>query len=274
MEIAVVTGTSTGIGAAIARLLLARGWEVAGIARRNPGIEDSRYRHLAADLQDAPAAAAAIESRFGELLGDPRWRRVGLVNNAASAAATGPVQRLDAAELVRVYSVNVAIPLWLMGLVARRSPREAAIRIVNLSSGAAVRAAPGLAAYCSSKAALRMAGMVFGAELDSLSDFVSFGVAPAIMVYLWTMQAAGGLGWALALLFSVCCALRLARFNIKAGESDLPPWATCIAVLLAYIVSIPFAVHSFRRLQKAAEEIQSQGLHGAKPETRGADAAE
>lgn len=166
-RLALVTGTSTGIGAAIARLLLARGWEVAGIARRNPGIEDSRYRHLAADLQDAPAAAAAIESRFGELLGDPRWRRVGLVNNAASAAATGPVQRLDAAELVRVYSVNVAIPLWLMGLVARRSPREAAIRIVNLSSGAAVRAAPGLAAYCSSKAALRMAGMVFGAELDS-----------------------------------------------------------------------------------------------------------
>jgi CDP-diacylglycerol--serine O-phosphatidyltransferase len=65
----------------------------------------------------------------------------------------------------------------------------------------------------------------FGAELDSLSDFVSFGVAPAVMIYLWTMHAAGGLGWALALLFSVCCALRLARFNIKAGESDLPPWA-------------------------------------------------
>ncbi len=166
-RLALVTGTSTGIGAAIAKQLLARGWEVAGVARRNPGIEDARYRHLAADLQDAPAAAASIERAFGALLGERRWRRIGLVNNAASAAATGPVQRLDAAELVRVYSVNVAIPLWLMGFVARCSPREAAIRIVNLSSGAAVRAAPGLAAYGSSKAALRMAGMVFGAELDS-----------------------------------------------------------------------------------------------------------
>ena len=166
-RLALVTGTSTGIGAAIARQLLQLGWEVAGIARRNPGIEDARYRHLAADLQDASAAVAAIESRFGALLGESRWRRIGLVNNAASAAATGPVQRLDAAELVRVYSVNVAMPLWLMGFVARQSPREAAIRIVNLSSGAAVRAAPGLAAYCSSKAALRMAGMVFGAELES-----------------------------------------------------------------------------------------------------------
>jgi len=166
-RLALVTGTSTGIGAAIAKQLLARGWEVAGVSRRPSPIEHARYHHLAADLQDAPAAAASIERAFGELLGEARWRRIGLVNNAASASSTGPVQRLDAAELLRVYSVNVAIPLWLMGFVARRSPRHAAIRIVNLSSGAAVRAAPGLAAYCSSKAALRMAGMVFGAELDS-----------------------------------------------------------------------------------------------------------
>jgi CDP-diacylglycerol--serine O-phosphatidyltransferase len=60
----------------------------------------------------------------------------------------------------------------------------------------------------------------------------------------------------------------LAAFLVSA------PWATCIAVAVAYIASIPFAARSFRRLQKAAEEIQSQGLHGAKPEPRGADAAE
>lgn len=65
----------------------------------------------------------------------------------------------------------------------------------------------------------------FGAELDSLSDFISFGVAPSIVLYFWTMQGAGGLGWALVLLFSVCCALRLARFNTMLGQPDLPPWA-------------------------------------------------
>ena len=59
----------------------------------------------------------------------------------------------------------------------------------------------------------------FGAELDSLSDFVAFGVAPAFLVYLWSLQTAGGFGWALALLFAVCCALRLARFN-TALESE------------------------------------------------------
>ncbi len=64
----------------------------------------------------------------------------------------------------------------------------------------------------------------FGAELDSLSDFVSFGVAPAMLLYFWTMQTAGGFGWALVLLFAVCCALRLARFNTMLGD-DLPPYA-------------------------------------------------
>ncbi len=64
----------------------------------------------------------------------------------------------------------------------------------------------------------------FGAELDSLSDFVGFGVAPAVLIYLWTMQNAGGLGWAVVLLFPVCAALRLARFNTMTGTPDSPPF--------------------------------------------------
>ena len=112
-------------------------------------------------------AVKSIESKFGPLLGERAWQRVGLVNNAASASLLGPVQRLDAHELVRLYAINVAIPTWLMGFVVRNSHRGAMIRIVNLSSGAAVRAFPGLAAYCGSKAALRMAGMAFAAELGS-----------------------------------------------------------------------------------------------------------
>src|SRR5919108_4358195 len=64
----------------------------------------------------------------------------------------------------------------------------------------------------------------FGAELDSLSDFVSFGVAPAAVIYLWTMSDLHGLGWAIVLFFAVCCALRLARFNIETA-AGLPPYA-------------------------------------------------
>lgn len=65
----------------------------------------------------------------------------------------------------------------------------------------------------------------FGAELDSLSDFVSFGVAPAMIMYLWSLKDAGSPGWALALLFAVCSALRLARFNTMIGQANLPPYA-------------------------------------------------
>jgi CDP-diacylglycerol---serine O-phosphatidyltransferase len=64
----------------------------------------------------------------------------------------------------------------------------------------------------------------FGAELDSLSDFVSFGVAPALVMYLWSVQSLSSLGWMVALLFTICCGLRLARFNTQIG-ADLPPYA-------------------------------------------------
>jgi CDP-diacylglycerol--serine O-phosphatidyltransferase len=62
----------------------------------------------------------------------------------------------------------------------------------------------------------------FGAELDSLSDFLCFGVAPALVLYLASMQGAGSLGWVITLMFPICSALRLARFN-TALLSDTPP---------------------------------------------------
>ena len=64
----------------------------------------------------------------------------------------------------------------------------------------------------------------FGAELDSLSDFVCFGVAPPMLLYLWSMQDAGRLGWALVMLFTICCGLRLARFNVALEDRDAPVW--------------------------------------------------
>lgn len=64
----------------------------------------------------------------------------------------------------------------------------------------------------------------FGAELDSLADAISFGVAPALVLFLWAMHDAGGIGWAVCLLHAVCTVLRLARFNTMIGQ-DLPHWA-------------------------------------------------
>ena len=60
----------------------------------------------------------------------------------------------------------------------------------------------------------------FGKELDSLTDFVSFGIAPVLILYFWELNVYGKLGWAIALIYSVCCVLRLARFNLTKNESQ------------------------------------------------------
>tara|TARA_B100000941_G_C28467134_1_gene534216 strand:- start:6 stop:797 length:792 start_codon:yes stop_codon:yes gene_type:complete len=60
----------------------------------------------------------------------------------------------------------------------------------------------------------------FGKELDSLTDFVSFGIAPVFVIYFWELNQFGRIGWLIVLLFSVCCVLRLARFNLTKIENN------------------------------------------------------
>lgn len=62
----------------------------------------------------------------------------------------------------------------------------------------------------------------FGAELDSLSDNIAFGTAPALILFLWALKDAPKFGWIAALALAVCCALRLARFNARIDSTDQP----------------------------------------------------
>jgi CDP-diacylglycerol---serine O-phosphatidyltransferase len=64
----------------------------------------------------------------------------------------------------------------------------------------------------------------FGAQLDSLSDFVCFGIAPPMVIYMWQLNHIKGIGWAVVLFFSVCTALRLARFNTALFDDNKEPW--------------------------------------------------
>jgi CDP-diacylglycerol--serine O-phosphatidyltransferase len=65
----------------------------------------------------------------------------------------------------------------------------------------------------------------FGAELDSLADFVNFGVAPALILYFWGLHELRSAGWIAALVFAICAGLRLARFNVMLDEPNRPVWA-------------------------------------------------
>lgn len=64
----------------------------------------------------------------------------------------------------------------------------------------------------------------FGAELDSLADFVNFGVVPGLILYFWGLNELGAIGWIAALVFAICMSLRLARFNVMADDPNRPAW--------------------------------------------------
>lgn len=165
-RLAIVTGTSSGIGQEVATQLLARGWDVIGIARRPATQSTSRYTHLSLDLGAVAELVGALDAATGQQVRDSSLKRVALVNNAADVALLGQVDRLDPAAMLMAHAVNTVAPVTLMGWVLRTAPPTASVRIVNVSSGAAVNGYPGLGAYGASKAALRMAGMVLAAELD------------------------------------------------------------------------------------------------------------
>tara|TARA_B100001564_G_scaffold343924_1_gene340964 strand:- start:598 stop:1386 length:789 start_codon:yes stop_codon:yes gene_type:complete len=87
----------------------------------------------------------------------------------------------------------------------------------------------------------------FGKELDSLTDFVSFGIAPVFILYFWELNNYGKLGWAITLIYSVCCALRLARFNLTKNDQEswkinyfegIPSPAGAILILMPLIFEI------------------------------------
>jgi len=86
----------------------------------------------------------------------------------------------------------------------------------------------------------------FGIELDSLSDLVAFGVAPAVLIYSWGLQPFGRVGWGAAFLFIICGALRLARFNVQMGSAEsktftglpIPGAATVVASLVLFYTEV------------------------------------
>lgn len=165
--LAVVTGTSSGIGAALAKRLLDDGWTVIGISRRDVDLGHPAYEHLVLDLGNIHALQTLVEKRLAATMADNRWRRVGLVNNAALGGMQQGIENTDPERLAWLLSINTIAPVYLMGVAARVVPSPTPLRIVNISSGAAHRGFPGLGDYCASKAALRLAGMSLAEELAS-----------------------------------------------------------------------------------------------------------
>ncbi|HET8733680.1 MAG TPA: SDR family NAD(P)-dependent oxidoreductase, partial [Anaeromyxobacteraceae bacterium] len=151
-RLALVTGTSAGVGLPTARTLLERGWTVIGLARRPAPIDHPAYRHAALDLADLHAVEA-FASRLADEPSLVEASRLALVNNAGQLGPMRPLTRLTAADLARASAVNAIAPLLLAGALARVAGSRP-LRIVNVSSGAATSARAGRTVYSSTKAAL------------------------------------------------------------------------------------------------------------------------
>lgn len=122
----------------------------------------------------------------------------------------------------RIIPNMVTLAALCLGLTAVRQGLEGRFELAVMC----IVIAGFLDAFDGRLARLLKAESPLGAQLDSLTDFVNFGIAPVLLVYLWALQSIGRLGWAVILVYSVCCALRLARFNVDMEEADRPAWKT------------------------------------------------
>ena len=124
-------------------------------------------------------------------------------------------------------SFNRIIPnlLTLLGLCAGLTAIRFAIEGRFGSAAVAIVVAAGIDGLDGRLARLLKAVTRFGAEFDSLADFVCFGVAPAFVLYLWSLEHAGRYGFIPCLFFAVCMALRLARFNASLDSAPRPAYA-------------------------------------------------
>ncbi len=132
---------------------------------------------------------------------------------------SGRPSRLKGTTIARLIPNMITVASTCAGLTGVRYALEARWEFAV----AAILVAAILDALDGRMARLLRATSDFGAQLDSLSDFVAFGVSPALIVWLWGLSELGGPGWGIALFFAVCCGLRLARFNSRLDK--LPPYA-------------------------------------------------
>ncbi|PTW60946.1 CDP-diacylglycerol--serine O-phosphatidyltransferase [Breoghania corrubedonensis] len=130
------------------------------------------------------------------------------------------IRRFQRVPLKMILPNLVTLLALCSGLTAIRMALEARW---DLAIGAIVLAAV-LDAIDGRVARLLRSTSRFGAELDSLADFVNFGVAPAIILYTWLLNDLKSLGWITVLVFAISAALRLARFNVALDDPDKPAW--------------------------------------------------
>jgi benzil reductase ((S)-benzoin forming) len=180
MNYFIITGTSRGIGKAIAeRLLESEENLVIGISRQK-GIQHKNYKHFSVDLSTIEIVNNSLDDIF-PVINDSQ--KIVLINNAGMLGQVAQVGTIDNSTIEKVFNVNFIAPVLLINEFIRRYKKISTQKLIlNISSGAGKRAVDGWSSYCSSKAALDMFSLVVGEE-QKIHDggFKIFSVAPGIV---------------------------------------------------------------------------------------------
>jgi benzil reductase ((S)-benzoin forming) len=178
-EFYLITGTSRGIGEALARKLLAEGHRVLGLSRSRPGaLVSERYHHLSFDLSDTSRISQVMEE-VDRIFDGQHFDFVCLVNNASATEPVGPIETCPAGEIEAHIRIGLVAPMILTSLFMRRfAAGKMRKKVAFISSGAAFRPMPDESAYCGAKAGLHMFAQCVGleqGERDHAFELISIG---------------------------------------------------------------------------------------------------
>lgn len=240
---AIVTGTSRGLGAAIASALLDRGIPVLGLARQhNPALArtGAECTQVALDLSTPEALSHWLAGGdMARFLADAD--QVLLINNAGTVQPVGPLGTQGSAAVAQAVSLNIAAPLMLADAFVTASPAATDRRILHVSSGAARNAYAGWNVYCATKAALDhharavLEDAVPGLRICSLAPGV---IDTDMQVQVRTSDEAR---------FPA-----RERFEALKRDGALVPPAVCAARLVGYLLSEEFGDHAVADLREVA----------------------
>jgi benzil reductase ((S)-benzoin forming) len=180
MNYFIITGTSRGIGKAIAEILLEEKNNVVTGISRNQTIHHKRFKHFSIDLSDISLLKDRINEIFPKIT---EADKIILINNAGTLGQVGQVGKIESENFEQLFKVNLIAPVILINEFIKKYKDLPCLKIImNISSGAGKHSVDGWSGYCSSKAALDMFSLVVNDEQQiSGGNFKIYSVSPGIV---------------------------------------------------------------------------------------------
>jgi benzil reductase ((S)-benzoin forming) len=178
-----ITGTSRGIGEALAQKLLEKGGTVLGVARsRSAVLKSTKYHHLCFDLADTSRISQIME-KVDEVVDNQRFDFICLVNNASAVEPLGAIEKCPSSEIDAHVRISLIAPMILTSLFIRRfSHDRVRKKVAFITSGSAYTATPHESIYCGSKAGMTMFAQSVGLEQkDKESGFEVICIRPGMV---------------------------------------------------------------------------------------------